>query len=276
TQKERVQREKMASIGQLAAGIAHEINNPIGFVKSNYYSLKAYLKSISRFINAYTNQKESSGERNLLPEKIYSEENIDYILEDLDDLFGETEEGIQRIMSIVKNLKNFSRAGTDENVATYNMNEGLKSTLIIAKNEYKYIAEIEKNFGDLPEISCNANRVNQVFLNLIVNAAHSIKQKKSEKEKGKIEIRTWAQDGRVFCSITDNGEGIPKNIKEKIFEPFFTTKKSGEGTGLGLSISYDIIVSDHGGSIDVESVPEEGTRFTLSLPVEKKNSKQEG
>ncbi|MFO7849128.1 MAG: ATP-binding protein [Spirochaetia bacterium] len=276
TQRELVQREKMASIGQLSAGIAHEINNPIGFVKSNYYSLKSYLKSISRFLNAYKSKKEISKDREMELQKIYSEENIDYILEDLDDLFEETEEGIQRIMSIVRNLKNFSRAGTDENVEDYNMNDGIKSTLIIAKNEYKYVAEIEEHLGKLPEITCNANRINQVFLNLIVNAAYSIRQKESTKEEGKIVVRTWTDKDNVYCSITDNGEGIPGNIKDKIFEPFYTTKKSGEGTGLGLSISYDIIVNDHGGAIDVESVPAEGTRFTLSLPVTKNKAKQSG
>ena len=258
-----VQKEKMASIGQLSAGIAHEINNPLGFVKSNYSSLKRYIKSLKRFLAEYR-----QGDPDALPtlRSIYDEEDIDYILEDLEAIFTETEDGIRRIMSIVSNLKSFSRAGTDETVEAYNINEGIESTLIIARNEYKYVAEIEKHFQELPGVPCNANEVNQVILNLLVNAAHAIGDTRGK--DGLIRIDTWADDTQVYCRIGDNGPGISADIRPKIFDPFFTTKKSGRGTGLGLSISYDIIVNRHQGSIDVETEKGQGARFTFSLPIQ--------
>ncbi len=266
-----VQKEKMASIGQLSAGIAHEINNPLGFVKSNYASLKTYIESIKKFISAYKNAEPS---KTLELQKVYEQEDLDYILKDVDDLFDETDDGIKRIMSIVSNLKSFSRAGTEETVDSYNLNQGIESTLVIARNEYKYVAAVEKKFGELPPISCNANEINQVILNLIVNAAHAILN--AEVKKGKITITTWADTTNVYCEVKDNGPGIPERIQARIFDPFFTTKKTGKGTGLGLSISYDIIVNRHGGNIDVVSQEGEGTQFTISLPTGLKTKTMEG
>ncbi|MFW5727842.1 MAG: ATP-binding protein [Spirochaetia bacterium] len=257
-----VQKEKMASIGQLSAGIAHEINNPLGFVKSNYTSLKRYMESIKRFLTEYS---QSDREAQPALKKRYEEEEIDFILDDLQAIFSETEDGIRRIMSIVSNLKSFSRSGTDETLESYDINAGIESTLIIARNEYKYVAVIEKHLQKLPGVPCNANEINQVVLNLLVNAAHAVSEGKTK--EGVIRIDTWADDTHVYCRISDNGPGIPAAIRSKIFDPFFTTKKTGRGTGLGLSISYDIIVNRHGGSIELETEEGQGARFTFALPI---------
>ncbi len=257
-----VQKEKMASIGQLSAGIAHEINNPLGFVKSNYTSLKRYMESLERFLSEY---RQSDREAQPALKKRYEEEEIDFILDDLQAIFSETEDGIRRIMSIVSNLKSFSRSGTDETVEAYDINAGIESTLIIARNEYKYIAEIEKQLQKLPGVPCNANEINQVILNLIVNAAHAVSEENTK--EGIIRINTWVDATHVYCSISDNGPGIPAAIRPKIFDPFFTTKKTGRGTGLGLSISYDIIVNRHGGTIELETEEGQGACFTFMLPI---------
>jgi len=267
-QEKLIQKEKMASIGQLSAGIAHEINNPLGFVKSNYSSLKRYLESIKNFISVYkkaaqSSQSESSTVREL--QVLYEQEDLDYIIEDVDAVFTETEEGIQRIMSIVGNLKSFSRVGTEEEVDSYNLNEGIESSLVIGRNEYKYVAEVEKKLSKLPPLTCNANEINQVILNLIVNAANAIDE--AGQKQGKIHIETWSNEADVYCSVSDNGPGIPEDIKNKIFDPFFTTKKSGKGTGLGLSISYDIIVNRHRGNLEVSSETGRGSTFTFCLPI---------
>ena len=267
-QEKLIQKEKMASIGQLSAGIAHEINNPLGFVKSNYSSLKRYLESIKNFISVYkkaaqSSQSESSTVREL--QVLYEQEDLDYIIEDVDAVFTETEEGIQRIMSIVGNLKSFSRVGTEEEVDSYNLNEGIESSLVIGRNEYKYVAEVEKKLSKLPPLTCNANEINQVILNLIVNAANAVDE--AGQKQGRIRIETWADEENVYCSVNDNGPGIPRDVQKKIFDPFFTTKKIGKGTGLGLSISYDIIVNRHNGNLEVSSKEGQGTKFTFCVPI---------
>lgn len=260
-----IQREKMASIGQLSAGIAHEINNPLGFVKSNYSSLKRYLESIKKFVSAYKNVTQIDSQTVQELQALYEQEDLDYIIEDVDAVFTETEEGIQRIMSIVRNLKSFSRAGTEEEVESYDLNSGIESSLVIGRNEYKYVAEIEKKLSALPPVACNANEINQVILNLIVNAANAIEE--AGQKQGKIKIETWADEANVYCSVSDNGTGIPVDVQKKIFDPFFTTKKIGKGTGLGLSISYDIIVNRHSGNLEVSSEKGRGTKFTFCLPI---------
>ncbi|MCF7915888.1 MAG: PAS domain S-box protein [Spirochaetaceae bacterium] len=260
-----VQKEKMASIGQLSAGIAHEINNPLGFVKSNYSSLKRYLESIKKFISIYKNAEQVDPQKVQELQTLYEQEDLDYIMEDVDAVFTETEEGIQRIMSIVRNLKSFSRAGTEEVVESYNLNAGIESSLVIGRNEYKYVAEVEKKLSKLPPVACNANEINQVILNLIVNAANAIEE--AGPKQGKIRIATWTDEANVYCSVSDNGPGIPEEIKSKIFDPFFTTKKIGKGTGLGLSISYDIIVNRHSGNLEVSSEKGRGSTFTFCLPI---------
>jgi len=268
-----VQKEKMASIGQLSAGIAHEINNPLGFVKSNYSSLKRYLESIKKFISIYKNAAQIDSQKVRELKALYEQEDLDYIIEDVDAVFTETEEGIQRIMSIVRNLKSFSRAGTEEIVESYDLNAGIESSLVIGRNEYKYVAKVEKELSKLPPVACNANEINQVILNLIVNAANAIDE--AGQKQGKIIISTWSDEANVYCSVSDNGPGIPQDIKNKIFDPFFTTKKIGKGTGLGLSISYDIIVNRHSGNLEVSSEKGRGTKFTFCLPIKTEKGETE-
>jgi PAS domain S-box-containing protein len=269
-----IQQEKLASIGQLAAGIAHELNNPVGFISSNITSLRSYIDIIKGYIEQCEETlgclpKDHNDTLNNKAAKIreYREkQKVAYILGDIDDLMSESKEGIQRITEIVANLRNFSRIDNTSTVEQYNINEALESTLIVAKNEIKYVAEVEKHFSKVPPVKCIGNEVNQVFLNIIVNAAQAIKSLKY-KEKGCIAIKTYAHKNDVYCEISDDGPGIPKDIVSRVFDPFFTTKEVGQGTGLGLNISYDIIVNKHGGDLTVESETGKGTTFTVRLPI---------
>ena len=255
-----VQREKMASIGQLAAGVAHEINNPTGFIMSNMGSLGKYVDRLTAFI---AEQDRAIGE---LPEERRSEIakqrkalKVDLITDDLRGLISESLDGAERIKKIVQDLKGFSRLDeADQKLA--DINAGLESTINIVWNELKYKAEMKKDYGDLPQTKCNPGQLNQVFMNLLVNAAHAIEK------RGEIAIRTREENGSISISISDTGCGIPKNVMSRIFEPFFTTKAVGKGTGLGLSIAYDI-VKKHSGSIDVRSSVGKGTTFTVTIPV---------
>jgi PAS domain S-box-containing protein len=266
-QNELVKREKLASIGELSAGVAHEINNPLGFVRSNFSTLRRYVERYQPFFEAY---------RNLPPpkpgdlEQIWEAQRIERTLSDIGNLFHETEDGIQRIVSIVSNLKDFSRAGNSAVMDDYSINRGIESTLVIARNEYKYVADIRTEPGDVTTVACNANEINQVLLTLIVNAAQAIKSWKTD--RGTITIRTWQEGNTVCCSVADDGPGISSEVQSRIFEPFFTTKKAGEGTGLGLSIAYDIIVNRHGGTLRLHSKQGEGATFTLKIPGEGRNN----
>ncbi len=262
TQSQMLQREKMASIGQLAAGVAHEINNPIGFVSSNIRSLDKYIKKLTEYLELLESSiKEHAPEswEEIKPQR--KKLKIDFLLEDCDDLIIESLDGSDRVRKIVQNLKTFSRV--DQAVEQLaDLNECLESTIAIVWNELKYKAQLEKDFAELPDIYCSPQELSQVFTNILVNAAQAI-----EKE-GLVKIRTWLEDETIFISIQDNGSGIAKENLEKIFEPFFTTKPVGEGTGLGMSISYEI-VKKHGGEILIDSELGKGTTFTISLPLKR-------
>ncbi len=260
-QNELVKREKLASIGELSAGIAHEVNNPLGFVRSNFSTLQRYVERYLPFFDAY---QDLAPPRPDALERVWQEQRIEKTLSDIGDLFHETEDGIQRIVAIVANLKDFSRAGHNQIMDNYDINHGVESTLTIARNEYKYVADIELESGEVPPLVCNANEINQVLLTLIVNAAQAIKS--GGANRGTITIRTWADDATVCCSVADDGPGIAPAIQSQVFEPFFTTKSAGEGTGLGLSIAYDIIVNRHGGTLRLQSKEGMGATFTLKLP----------
>lgn len=251
-----IQQEKMASLGGLAAGIAHEINNPLGFVMSNFRTLKKYIETIKKYLDLKENTVEKSSLKN----------KIDYILEDIDDLFKESTDGFDRISLIVDNMRKFSRVDNDNNKAFSNLNELIKNTLVIARNSYKYVAEIETHLSKLPDINCRTSEINQVLLNIIVNAAQAIEQQKRDK-KGLIKIKTYTEDNMVCCIIDDDGPGIPQKYQKKVFDPFFTTKGIGKGTGLGLSISYDIIVNKHKGMLFVKTEEESGTTFIIKIPI---------
>lgn len=260
TQSIMVQQEKLASIGQLAAGVAHEINNPLGFLKSNHATLEKYVRSV---VEAWREL------RRIVPEAAAGIEGrlgLAEIFEDIEPLFSDSDDGFARIVRIVASLKNFSRAESDEALAPYDVNAGIESTLVVAWNEIKYVAEVKKDFGSIPPISARGGEINQVILNILVNAAQAIGSLKRE-GKGLIAISTRVRGDRAVISISDDGPGIPKDIQSKIFDPFFTTKDPGSGTGLGLSISYDIVVAKHGGSLTASSEGVAGATFVVELPI---------
>ncbi len=256
-----LQSEKMASIGQLAAGVAHEINNPVGFIKSNFGSLQSYSQDFKQAIEKYQALFKQMDNQDLIKQAqaINDEYEIDFIIEDIDSLISESSEGINRVEEIVKSLKHFSRVDSNE-WEEASVNEGIESTLKVVAHELKYVATIEKDYGELSNIQCLPMQVNQVIMNLLINASQAIK------EDGKIGIVTKQEGDYVFVKITDNGQGIEEKNLIKIFDPFFTTKPIGEGTGLGLSLSFNII-QKHKGEMTVDSEVGKGTTFTIKLPI---------
>jgi len=263
-QDQLVQSEKMASIGQIAAGVAHEINNPIGYVLSNLGTLDSYLASLFGLLEAYTesecpssvSQQASLARVRALRESV----NFEFLRGDIVALLAESRDGILRVKHIVQDLKDFSRGGVDDVWEVVNLHDALDRTLNIVRNEVKYKARIETRYGNLTDVECIPSRLHQVFLNLIVNAGQAIDA------SGTITISTGASLSETWIRFEDTGCGIPKEHLHRIFEPFFTTKPVGQGTGLGLSVSYSI-VRRHGGSIEVESEVGRGSRFTIRLPV---------
>jgi hemerythrin-like metal-binding protein/PAS domain S-box-containing protein len=256
-QQQLLQSEKMAAIGQLAAGVAHEINNPVGFVNSNLGTLKTYVSLLLNVISAY----ESGAPDDISAAR--QKADLDFLREDLPSLVAESQEGLSRVTKIVQDLKDFShvdQAGHQQ----ADLNAAIESTLNVVWNELKYKAEIVRELGDIPPVECVPAQINQVFMNLLVNAAQAIEQ------QGKIFVRSGTGNKQVWFEIEDTGQGMSEEVRNRIFEPFFTTKPVGKGTGLGLSISYDIIVKKHGGSLDVRSTPGQGTCFRISLPLEGK------
>jgi two-component system NtrC family sensor kinase len=274
TQAHMIQSEKMASIGQLAAGVAHEINNPTGFVSSNLKTLSDYERDFTPLMEQYKRLVEDLKDI-LAREKccaalseqvarivaLEDEIDIDFILGDMKSLIEESREGTERIKKIVLDLKDFAHPGEDK-LQSADINQCLESTLNVVWNELKYKATVTKAYGDLPIIQCYPHQLNQVFMNLLVNAAQAIER------KGEIKIATRADNGHVEIEINDTGSGIPKENLPKIFDPFFTTKGQGKGTGLGLSTVYGI-VKENRGTIAVKKTGPEGTTFLLELPEEK-------
>jgi len=264
-QAQMMQNDKLATVGQLAAGVAHEINNPMGFVGSNMLTLAKYIEKYNRYIGALE-QEVLAGSAGVLPERLqslYNSLKLNYVTRDINLLIEESNEGIERVRRIVKDLMTFSHA--DSAVTSMaDLNSCMDSTINIVINEIKYFAELKREYGCLPKVSCNVQQVNQVFMNLLVNAAHAI-QNKGE-EIGEIIIRTWSNHENVFVSVSDTGCGIPHDNVNRIFDAFFTTKEVGKGTGLGLAISAGI-VRKHGGEIVVASQVGVGTTFTMRLPL---------
>lgn len=256
TQSQMLQGEKMASIGQLAAGVAHEINNPIGFISSNLTTLKKYIDRLAEYVGALSQTTPVKIEPQI--KELRKTLKIDYILEDGKDLIEESLDGTDRISNIVKGLKSFSRVD-DAKQAPADINQCLESTINIIWNELKYKATIEKEYAELPLTHCYPQQLNQVFMNILMNAAQAIEG------KGVIGVKTWQQGENIFVAISDSGAGIKPENLPKLFEPFFTTKTVGKGTGLGLSISYDII-KKHNGKLTVQSEVGRGTTFTICIP----------
>lgn len=262
TQEQLLQSEKMASIGQLAAGVAHEINNPIGYVHSNLGTLQEYIGALFALVEAHEAalqsvdpaacREEVRGKRDRL--------DIDFIIGDLPKLLAESREGIERVTKIVHDLKDFSHTGRDEAMRPSDLHRGLESTLNIVWNDLKYKVRLEKHYGELPLVECHQSEINQVLMNLLINAGQAIT------ERGSIVIATGAESGEAWISIADSGCGISPDALQRIFEPFYTTKPIGRGTGLGLAIAYSIVAKHHG-RIEVTSTPGAGSAFRVVLPV---------
>ncbi len=262
TQSQILQQEKMASIGQLAAGVAHEINNPMGFISSNLSSLGKYMEKISTFNAALMEAVHSKGDPGTMAvlDELRKKMKIDFILGDISGLLAESHEGAERVRRIVQDLKSFSHVD-DTQCKSFSVNECLTSTLNMARNEIKYVAEVEQDYDpNLPLLNGYPQQLNQVFMNILVNAAHAIEG------HGIIKIKTMLEAADIIVRISDSGKGVAPENLTRIFEPFFTTKEVGKGTGLGLSISYDII-QKHGGIINVESEVGVGTTFFIRLPL---------
>ncbi len=256
-----MQAEKLASIGQLAAGVAHEINNPIGFVLSNFRSLERYMADVFNVVAAYEAAEPllQDGPQAALLRQAKEAAELDFVREDVKQLLLESCDGLDRVKRIVQDLKDFSRVGENE-WQTADLIRGLESTLNVVRNEIKYKAEVVKRYGAMPEIECMPSQLNQVFMNLLVNSAHAIAG------QGTITIASGTVGDRVWVAISDTGSGIAPEVLSRIFDPFFTTKPVGQGTGLGLSLSYSI-VRQHGGRIEVESEVGTGTTFRVWLPI---------
>ena len=246
TQAQLLQSEKMASIGQLAAGVAHEINNPIGYVYANFNTLSGYVKDLLAAALAG-------------PQATAKPLDLDFLSEDLPDLLRETRDGLDRVTKIVRDLKDFSRVDTSDDWEPADLVAGLESTLNIVQNEVKYKAIVERQLVALPRVLCRPSEINQVFMNLLVNAAQAIP------ERGVIRLSSGFDDEHAWVEVADTGKGMTAEVRNRIFEPFFTTKPVGQGTGLGLSLSYSIVQKHHG-RIDVSSEPGRGTSFRVTLP----------
>jgi signal transduction histidine kinase len=263
-QRQLLQADRLSTIGQLAAGVAHEINNPIGYVQSNLETLRDYISSLFRLINTQDSALRQPGTTQSEPllqiERVRQEIDFDFLATDLPALLKESQEGISRVRKIIQDLREFSRAGDLEEWTMSDLHAGIDSTLNIVWNDLKYKAELVKHFGEVPPIECLPSQLNQVFMNILVNAGHAIEG------RGQITIATRAEGDFAYVEISDTGKGIAQEHLPRIFEPFFTTKPVGKGTGLGLSISYGI-VRKHGGEIDVRSEPGIGTTFVIKLPV---------
>jgi signal transduction histidine kinase len=258
-----VQSEKLASIGQLAAGVAHEINNPIGYIFSNFGTLEGYLGRLFEMLAAYEAAEAGMGASADVARlrELRERVELDFLREDIPLLMGESRQGIVRVRQIVQDLKDFSRTDASQDWQRADLHRGIESTLNVVASETRYRADVVREFGSIPDIECLPSQINQVVMNLVVNAAHAMGDK-----RGRITIRTGSADGRVWLEVADDGSGMPPETLKRIFEPFFTTKPVGQGTGLGLSLSYGI-VRKHNGSIDVRSVVGEGTTFRVTLPI---------
>ena len=262
-----IQSEKLASIGQLAAGVAHEINNPIGYVKSNLNSLQQYIGQLLAAMHAYAAAASDPGDAAAagLVEQVRHECDLEFLVTDVRQLLEESRDGIDRVCKIVSDLKDFSRRDNLDDWVQADVHEGLESTLNIVWNELKYKAQVVRTFGELPLIECLPSELNQVFMNMFINAGQAIKT------HGLISVSTERCGDKIRICIGDDGDGIPADLLPRIFDPFFTTKPIGVGTGLGLAISYGIVTKHHG-TIEVTSAPGQGTMFQIELPIHQSGS----
>ncbi|OUS31844.1 hypothetical protein A9R01_11545 ['Osedax' symbiont bacterium Rs2_46_30_T18] len=267
TKNQLLQSEKMASIGQLAAGVAHEINNPVGFINANVHTLDNYLQDLFRLIELYQQQFASSQIDRQCITDLSADIDLEFLRSDIPEMINETQEGLQRVKKIVTDLMLFSRTN-ESGFESFDVRLGLESTLNIAWHELKYKAEINNQLSDIPQIECIPSQLNQVFMNLLINASQAIS------ERGTITLRTQRDGDWVIIEIEDNGCGIAAEDISRLFDPFYTTKEVGFGTGLGLSVSYSII-QKHSGQITVQSKLGSGSCFSIRLPIKQPESVQQ-
>jgi PAS domain S-box-containing protein len=265
--------QKLEAVGSLAAGIAHEINTPIQFIGDNIRFLMDSFADLASVLAKYHTLREAAaggGAAQDVAQEVAEAEraaDLDFIKAEIPKALAQALEGVTRVATIVQAMKEFAHPNPSEKAAT-DLNRALQSTLIVARNEIKYVADVETDLQEMPLVQCNGGDMNQVFLNLLVNAAHAIKDRGERNgHKGVIGIRTRCEGDQVVISISDSGCGIPENIREKIFEPFFTTKEVGRGTGQGLAIARSIVVDNHGGTLTFESVVGQGSTFHVRLPI---------
>ena len=264
--------QKLESVGRLAAGIAHEINTPIQYVGDSVYFLRSAFEDLTTLFDAM------NGAADLLPDgtqrTAYKEEiaglekkhDLEYLRAEVPKAFTRTFDGVERVTNIVKAMKEFAHPDANEQ-SPVDLPHALETTLLVASNEYKYVAKVRTEFGEMPQVVCNVGELNQVFLNLIVNAAHAIKDSGKDADSGEIVIRISAEGDQAVICVSDNGCGVPEENLSKLYDPFFTTKEVGRGTGQGLTISHSIVVDKHGGDISVRSEVGVGTQFTIRLPI---------
>jgi signal transduction histidine kinase len=265
TQNQLVRSEKMASLGQLVAGVAHEINNPVNFIRSNIPHMKEYLQGFKKALDCIRNQQDClSDPAQKQFQAIWEEEDLHFACEDSEKIVQSLEEGSDRIANIVSDLRLYSRSD-DDYFTLFNIHEAIDSSLTLLHNRFKHHVTVHKRYGEIPLLECSPGRISQVFLNILSNAVDAIAG------SGNIRIQTYTENERAHIEIRDDGKGIPENDINKIFDPFFTTKPAGAGTGLGLSISYGII-EQHRGTISVESEAGKGATFRISLPIKKTNN----
>lgn len=275
-QSQLINQEKMVGIGQLAAGIAHEINNPLGFVTSNYEVLYRYADHLSKILLPLkeiltkpdlANNPGFCHETLAFIGELWNTYKVDLILADMTELLDDSKIGFDRVGEIIASLRNFAHTELNDVMDYEDIHSILDEVLLILNNEIKYAAEVKRDYGNLPHLLCHRGQLGQVFINLLMNATHAIKASKVH-EMGHLTIRTWVDENNVAnIELSDDGEGIPPEVLPLIFNPFYTTKPIGEGTGLGLSISYDIIVNKHHGALNVTSEVGKGTQFLIKLPI---------
>jgi len=252
------QKEKLANLGELVSGIAHEINNPLAFISSNLSNLNKFIQKILQLIEVYSQLDLPDSVKATIEEQKQSM-NYDYLQTRVQELVQRSLMGTDRMKKILMDLKNFSRMATPE-TSKANINEAIDLTVKLMSFQFKEKIQIITDYGNIPDIDCNIEKLNQVFMNLLINASHAVS------EKGEIHIQTFEKDNQVIIQIKDNGSGIPEDVMHNIFNPFFTTKEKGVGTGMGLYICRNII-NQHKGSIVVDSIVGQGTTFTITLPI---------
>jgi signal transduction histidine kinase len=268
------QAQKLEAVGRLAAGIAHEINTPVQFVGDSVQFVHTAMDGMVRAIHAYRALATRARQDGVMPEELGAVEqaeedaDLDYSLEHVPKAIERARTGLGRVASIVRSLKIFAHPDSTE-MTCVNLNEAVESTLTVARNEYKYVADLETDFGEIPPVTCFPGEINQALLNIVVNAAHAIEDVvKSSGGRGRITVRTRAANGRAVVTVSDTGGGIPENIRHRIFDPFFTTKEVGRGTGQGLAIARKVIVDKHHGELSFDSEVGRGTTFRIAIPID--------